>query len=176
MKKEDYFQLGYISKLHGIKGLLYIFLDVDNPENYKKIESVFLDIKGKLIPFFIEKIELKNNNYAIAKFQDVDSVEAASELVGSELFLPLSNLPVKTGNHFYFHEVIGFEVIDANHGNIGFIEDILDLSYQSIFKIKFETKEILLPINNKIIKKLDRENKTFLVEAPAGLIELYLQL
>lgn len=176
MKKEECFQLGIISKLHGLKGELYVYLDVDNPEKYKKLESVFVDIRGKLIPFFIEKIELKQNNYAIIKFQDIDNIEKASEIIGSETFLPLSFLPPKKGNHFYFHEVIGFSIIDKEHGNIGFIEDILDMNYQSLFKINYNSKEILMPVNQKIIKSLDRENKIINIESPEGLIDLYLNL
>jgi len=83
-------------------------------------------------------------------------------------------LPKLKGNSFYYHEIIGFTVIDEKHGNIGVIEKVLDNQHQDIFSIKKENKEILIPVADEIIKKVDRKNKVIEIEAPDGLIEIYI--
>ena len=61
MNKDDFFYLGKILKTHGNKGQVIVLLDVDDPEDYLALESVYLDLHGERIPFFIGSLELKHN-------------------------------------------------------------------------------------------------------------------
>lgn len=79
------------------------------------------------------------------KFEDIDTEEDAEDLIGAELYLPLSFLPELDEDQFYFHEIIGFEVIDASHGNIGEVISVNDTTAQPLFEIKMETKKFLSP-------------------------------
>lgn len=173
MKKEDCFYLGIITKPFGYKGELVIYLDVDDPTQYIDLPTVLVDMGTGLIPFFIEKLSLKNNNATI-RLQDV-SPEMALTLVKKELYLPLNLLPKLKGNKFYFHEVIDFDVIDSAKGLIGKIEKVLDYPAQPILQVlNSDNKEILIPIADDIVLKVDRKNKKMEVKVPQGLIELYL--
>ena len=174
MSKDDFFYLGKIFKTHGNKGQVIVLLDVDDPEDYLTLESVYLDLHGELIPFFIDSLELKHNRKAVIQFLDFDSIEDAMSLTGLEMYLPIATLPSLKGNQFYYHEIIGFHVVDEQHGNIGLIEDILELPHQSLFRIRFDDKEILIPVVDDIIQKVDRKKKQLLIKAPEGLIEIYL--
>jgi 16S rRNA processing protein RimM len=174
MKKDDFYYLGKILKTHGNKGHVQVHLDVDDPDSYKNTESVYLDLHGERIPFFISGLELKHNRKAIVKFVDFDSLEDAESLQGLQMYLPITELPSLKGNRFYYHEIIGFQVSDQQHGDIGVVEDILELPHQALFQIRFGEKEILIPIVDEIIKKVDRRKKVLLIEAPPGLIEIYL--
>lgn len=174
MKKEDCFYLGIITKPFGYKGELVIYLDVDDPTQYEELPTVLVDMGIGLVPFFIEKLSLKNNNATI-RLQDV-SPEMALTLIKKELYLPLNLLPKLKGKKFYFHEVVNFEVIDAEKGLIGKIEKVLDYPAQPILQvINPDNKEILIPISDDIIMEVDRKNKKIKVKVPEGLIELYLE-
>ncbi|MCX6305152.1 MAG: ribosome maturation factor RimM [Bacteroidetes bacterium] len=174
MNKDDFYYLGKILKTHGNRGQVQLHLDVDDPETYQELESVFLDLHGERIPFFITALELKHNRKAIVKFQDFDTLEDAESLQGLEMYLPITELPALKGNQFYYHEIKGFQVVDHIHGNIGVIGDILELPHQSLFQILHGDKEILIPIVDDIIRKVDRKKKLLMIEAPPGLIEIYL--
>ena len=52
MRKEHCFYLGSIVKKHSFRGEVVIKLDTDDPELYRNMESVFVDLGGNLIPFF----------------------------------------------------------------------------------------------------------------------------
>lgn len=173
MKKEELFELGYNGKTVGNIGEVYLHMDTDQPEYYQKMTQLFVDIKGTLVPYFVEHIKIRGLKASV-KYKDIDSKEVAELLQGSKVFLPLDFLPKLKGNQFYFHEVIGFSVEDHLHGNIGIIEQIVDHSVQAIFAIKNEDIEILIPITDEIIKNVDRKNKLIKIEAPDGLIEIYL--
>jgi 16S rRNA processing protein RimM len=172
MTKEECFQLGKITKPFGYKGQVIFFLDVDEPEDYAELDAVFVEVKSSLIPYFIKDLKV-NGNKAIVTFEDIDA-EQALALVGCNLFLPLKMLPKLTGNRFYYHEVIGWKVVDSEKGDIGIIASVIDYPAQPLFQIMKNDKEILIPIIDQVIKKVDRKEKTMHITAPNGLIDLYL--
>jgi 16S rRNA processing protein RimM len=173
VKKEDYFLLGHISRLHGTKGEVVFHLDVDSPKEYSQMESVFIELNEVLVPFFIESIQIRDQK-AIVKLEDIESTEQAGELTGTQLFLPLENLPPLEGAKFYFHEIIGFTVMDKNYGEIGVIMEILDLPGQPVARVEYQNRELLMPVTDPFILNVDRQSKTFMVDLPDGLVELYL--
>lgn len=170
----DYFYLGLITKPFGYKGELYVYLDTDEPEKYANLRAVFLQEGDEYIPYMIESIEMRGGKNAVVKFLDVDGEDAKS-LVKMEMYLPLSELPPLTGNKFYYHEVIGFQVIDKEKGNIGVCKDFIDISNQPIMQVDFNGREILIPAVDDVFETVDRENRTLHVNAPEGLIDIYLE-
>ena len=176
MTKEECFYLGKIVSKYSFKGELLIKLDTDEPESYENLESVLVDYRRKLIPFFIESSQLHKSNLLRVKFEDVDEEADADELINFEVFLPLSQLPKLEDDQFYYHEVIGFKAMDEKHGEIGEIVGVNDQTPQALFIIKHPSgKEILIPINNTFIQKIDKEKASFYFTTPEGLIELYLE-
>jgi 16S rRNA processing protein RimM len=174
MDKDDFFYLGKILKTYGSKGHLLIFLDVDDPVRYETMDTVFIGIENDRIPFGIKELELRQKNSAKIRFEDVHSAEDAEIYVGRELFLPVTLLPPLKGKKFYYHEVTGFTVLDKKHGNIGTITSILDFPQQSLIQIQYGSKEILIPLVDKVLLKVDRTKKEVHILAPEGLIEIYL--
>jgi 16S rRNA processing protein RimM len=49
--------LGTLAKPHGTKGALMLKLRNNKAEDFKKRESVFVEIDGLLVPFFVESIK-----------------------------------------------------------------------------------------------------------------------
>ena len=174
MRTEECFYLGKIVTKYSFKGEVVIKLDTDEPELYKNMESVYVEFGTNLVPFFIEKSSLHKGNQLRVQFEDVYSEEEADSILKCGIYLPLDLLPKLTGDKFYFHEVIGFTVVDANFGDVGQIVHINDKAAQPLFEIDREGKEIFIPMIDDFIKKVDRENKKIQVETPEGLIELYL--
>lgn len=175
MKKEDCFYLGKIVKKYSFKGELLAKLDTDEPDLYDNLDAIFIDLRGNLVPFFIESSQLHKSDLLRLKFEDVDTEADADALIKSELYLPLDLLPKLDGDKFYFHEVIGFTITDENFGKVGTITGINDSTAQALFEIDRDGVEILIPMNDEFIVKVDREHKTIIVNTPEGLIDLYIQ-
>lgn len=174
MRKDDCFYLGKIAKKFSFKGEVLIYLDTDEPEMYEDLESVFVEFNKNLVPFFIENAQLHKNDFLKVRFEDVDNEEKADELIGREVYLPLSMLPKLEGNKFYYHEVIGFNVIDTRLGNIGKIVSINDSAAQPLFEIEKDGIEILIPMIDDFIVEVNRTNKSITLNTPEGLVDLYL--
>ena len=172
MEFESCFQLGYVLKTHGLKGELVLVIDADNPQEYQKMESVFVELNKKLVPFFIDRIQL-NGPKAIVKFEEIDSIDSAKEFKGSKLFLPLNVLPdLKDG--YYFHELIGFNVIDSNEGILGLISGVFDSGSQDLIAMQYQEKEVLIPLTDQVVTKVDKVEKAIYTTLPDGLLDIYL--
>lgn len=173
MKKEDCFYLGRIAKTHGIKGDVTMKIEADDPSAYLDVKYFFLEYNKVLTPFFVEKLIMSGDKFFVT-VQDVKTVEAAQALVGKPVFLPLEMLPKLSGKQFYYHEVIGFALVDAEKGELGPISDILEYPTQAIIQTYVGAKEVLIPVLNDIIQKVDRKEKKLYIKAPEGLIDMYL--
>ena len=174
MRKKDCFYLGKVAKKYSFKGEVLVYLDTDEPELYTELESMFVEINGHLVPFFIERSSLHREKFLRTQFEDMDSEEIADTIVGKDVYLPLTMLPKLEGNKFYYHEVVGFDAIDRRLGNFGTILRISDNGVQALFEVQKDDAVILIPLIDEFIKEVNRENKSILFNTPEGLIDLYI--
>ncbi len=175
MKKEDCFYLGRIVKKYSFKGEVVLKMDTDEPDIYENLDAVFLDFGDKLLPFFIESSLLQKGNQLRIRFEDIHTEADADTILKKDVYLPLDLLPKLTGDQFYFHEIIGFKLEDINFGVVGKIISINDKTAQDLFVVERDGKEILIPMIDDFIKKIDRKNKKVIVETPEGLIEMNME-
>lgn len=175
MRKDECFYLGKIAKKFSFKGEVLCYLDTDEPEMYQNLESVFIQMNRNLVPFFIEQSSLHKDKFLRVKFEEVDSEAEAENLLGSELYLPLTLLPQLEGNQFYYHEIIGFKVVDQRLGDIGTIHSIIENTAQPLFEIFKGEKQILIPMIDDFILEVNRSKKEITMNTPVGLVDLYLE-
>ncbi|MEQ9465980.1 MAG: ribosome maturation factor RimM [Ekhidna sp.] len=171
MRQADCYQLGEVIKTHGLNGEVGISLDVDFPDEYQNLESVFLEQQGKLVPFFIETIQV-NGNRALVKFEDINSLEDAKPLIKSDIYLPLTFLPKLEDGQYYFHELVGCDVFEKED-RLGVIREIIDLNGNQLISLDAAGKEILIPLKDEILSVVDIPNKKVSVVLPEGLLDIY---
>lgn len=174
MTKETCFELGKITKTHGLKGEVVLWLDVDFPEEYEDLESVFLEIHGELIPHFMETYR-PSGNRAIVKFEDIDTFEKAEALINIQAFLPLDELPILGDNQFYYHEIIDYQVVDKNLGELGKVLTVHSMQAQDLMVMEYKGKEVLIPVIPEIVLNAEKEAKILNVNLPEGLLEVYME-
>lgn len=172
MRKADCFYLGKIAKKFSFKGEVLVYLDTDEPEDYEDLESVFVDFHKNLVPFFIENAALHKNNFLRVKFEEVDSEADADEIIGRDIYLPLSMLPPLEGNKFYYHEVISFTIIDQNIGEVGKITAINDTTAQPLFEVEQDGRDFFIPMIDQFIIEVDRKNKKIIMNLPEGITQM----
>ena len=173
MADKNFYYLGTLTKPFGLKGALCAFFDVDDCERYLDLDAVFIETEGEMLPYMIEDLQFKGNNQFDIKLQDVD-MDNVREFVQTDLYLPLSRLPKLSGNRFYFHEVIGFKVVDEKLGEIGTCKGFMELTNNPLMQVDHDGTEILIPASSEFVTNVDRDNGILHVTTPEGLVELYL--
>ncbi len=164
-------EIGYISKTHGLKGHIILRLNELINIDDVAIKSVFLDINGSQVPYFIEECRPNNTGY-IVKLETIDTVDTSKKLIGKKAFaLPDFILE----NDESLNEFIGYTIIDSRLGNIGNIAAVDEKTDNAIVKVIHPSGvEIILPFNDDFIIEIDDDLKIIEFNAPEGLIEMYL--
>jgi len=170
---DEYFELGYVKKTSGLKGMLLVQPDTDRAAHYLGTDAFFLEESGQAVPYFIEECTLDSKGLMRVRFEEIEDADAARRLVGKKVFLPLHQLPALEGKQFYFHEVIGWKAIDENDRTIGSILDVLDRGPQELLLVKSaEEKEVYLPLADDFILDVDRAKRELKLVVPEGLLDL----
>ncbi|GAA6529978.1 ribosome maturation factor RimM [Segatella asaccharophila] len=172
MKENEVFYIGRLGKPHGVKGEI-TFLFEDDIFDHVNIDYLILKIEGILVPFFVEDYRFQNGDAAYLKFEDIDTMDKASELTGTEVFFPKSiagaveNPLKRTGLSHY-------QLIDNHTGEtIGTIEGIDDSTLNQLFKVKTpEGKHFLVPASEELIKNINSDEHTIHINLPDGLLDL----
>ncbi len=121
----------------------------------------------------MDEIRLQENK-AVVKLEDVDSQEIAQSLIGCPVYLPLVKLPQLEDGQFYYHEIIGYQVVDAVQGRLGAIENVYEMPHQDLLVMHYQGKEVLIPIADDIVKSPNHTTKELAVNLPDGLLDVYL--
>jgi 16S rRNA processing protein RimM len=175
MTKEDCFYFGYIVKPIGYEGFFAVKAETDDMQRYSNLKTIFVDLNGTLTPFFIANVQVKDKEIIWLKAEGFNTADDIQALIRKEIFLPLNLLPELKGNKFYYHEIVGFNVIDEVYGEIGKVKDVIELPHQTILQIMKDYTEILIPLHHDILKEVDRESKSIKINAPEGLIDIYIK-
>lgn len=169
--------LGTLSKVYGYEGFvvvkiekrfIYSNIDVDN------IESVFLEIEGKLVPFFIEDLFYAGGDTIRFKFIDYDNPGRVEEFIGCSVFL-VNNPDECNGNNDDVDDknLVGYSVVSSDSIPIGLIMDIFDNTGQYLLAVKTSNgKEVLLPLHDDLIVDIDDENKILTIKLLNELLSL----
>lgn len=174
MQVESCYLLGYISKAHGIKGEVKAVYDVDRIEEYEGQESVYVLLRGKLTPFFIDHIRIVNHREVVIQFQGIFDRDAAEAIVRSELYMPLDTLPEVSETGFYYHDVVGYTVRDEKLGLLGTVRQIREMPGNDILFMEYQNKEVLIPVTDHIVLRADHKAREMITALPEGLLDIYL--
>lgn len=174
MRADDCFYIGYITKTKGLKGEVQIYFEYEAPEALL-LDQVYVEINGKLVPFFVSSFKLHHNQTGNFFFDDIDNIEKAEKLVRKKLFLPLNLKPVDDEDEFMITSLKGFLVHDQVAGELGEIIEIHEYPQQYVAVVPYKFKEIMFPLNDDLIVEIDEEKGILKVNLPEGLIDLYLE-
>lgn len=168
-------EIGYTKRPHGLKGELKIFVEEAYLEDVLKTSVLLLQLKGQAIPYFVE--QLRPAAELILKLEDVNTKEAAQQLVAAPIFLrKVDILPDEERelerDELAYADLEGFTLVDKEKGEIGVIEEILELPQQELAVVQYNGRELLIPLNEHLIVEIDEDDQRLLVDLPEGLLDL----
>lgn len=172
MTIEESFYIGYVSKTRGLKGEVQLFFEFEDYEDLV-LDVVFLEVNKKLVPYFVDFLKLHNNSTAYATFEDVDHIDKAQAIVRRKMYLPNDKMPERDPDDFRYTDLVGFTVIDEEHGELGTITDVQDMPQQFIATVDMDGKELMFPLSEDLILDINIEEEIIEVDLPEGLVDLY---
>jgi len=171
MEYECRISLGRIARINGNEGSVSVKLEKEFIENIPELESVFLEIEGKPVPFFISHIEYRGGTIARIQFDRYREFDRLSEFNGCRLFL--TSAPEDWHQSENDSGLTGFTIFSSEKKLIGTVEGTIDNPGQLLLSVRSAAgKGILVPFHENLIVRIDRKKKQLIMDIPDGLYEL----
>jgi 16S rRNA processing protein RimM len=167
--------IGLVRKPHGTKGEMKFTIEDPFFDDFLDASEVFIKMRGSILPFAIESI--RGENDTIVRLREVDSIESALLLAGKEVFLLSENLAdmlqlLNSEAETDHSDLAGFEIHDETEGQVGLISEVIEMPQQEMAIVKRGKKEILIPLNEDFILRIDASAKIVFMDLPEGLLDL----
>ena len=171
MAYKKHILLGKITKVHGYEGALTIRLEEHFSDNIPEMESVFIEIEGKPVPFFIDHSELHDPSTLRLKLSGYNSADKVKEFVGCKVFLTVESLSSSTVENS--QNLLDYEVFSDEDISLGIINNIIENPDQMLLNVLTGTgKNILLPLHKDLIIELNTERKIIRMIIPDGISDI----
>ena len=177
MAETQYVIIGRTRKAHSLTGELKITIEERYLEDFMKNERIFLDVKGVKIPYFIDNV--RGGGEMIVKLEEVDNRDTATLLQSRDVLLRQQDILPDHAREFEVEEeagleyahLAGFMLVDETQGEIGIIDEVLEMPQQEMAFLKYKDREVLVPLNDQFIKSIDQQNRRVMVDLPDGLLD-----
>lgn len=169
--KKDILKVGRTQKPYGIKGEINILFQ---KTEYAELDTefYFLEIDGIPVPFFIEDFLFVTDTHARVKFENLEDETDAARFVNLNVYIPRDlykeSSDADNPDWDYF---IGFSVVEQNGKTLGEIIDVDLATINTLFIVKGENEEHLIPATEDFILHIDEQNSIIEMNLPEGLIE-----
>ena len=164
--------LGRITKVSGYEGAVAVKLEKFFIENIHPMESVFLEIEGRPVPFFINESDYSGADILKLSFNGYDTIEKISEFIGCRIFLIAEPEDLKS-NTADNQLLMGYNLITKDNELIGQVTDIISNNGQWLLSVtSSERKNILIPFHEDFLISIDKRKKVVIMDIPEGLLEI----
>jgi len=171
--EQKYFSIGKFAATHGLKGELVLKHALGKKSPFKTLKAIFIkDKTGSLLPWFLESAKIKSDSETYLKLEGINSMEEARPLTQKEVWLADADFQLHTSKQAPI-SFLGSMVIDGDTP-LGAIEEIIEQPHQILCRLVIQEKEVLIPLHEESLKKIDSKKKMIYVELPEGLLDIYL--
>lgn len=168
----EYFKVGKFVATFGLKGELVLKHNLGKKTSLKGLAAVFIEErKESFIPWFVESTKIKTDEEIYLKLEGLNSREQAFKLTQKEVWLPEADFK-KFSSKSSPINLLGFEIIEEEKP-LGKILEVIEQPHQLLCRIEINGKEVLIPLHEETIIKLDKRKQQVIVELPPGLLEIY---
>jgi len=166
---DKFIECGKIVSTQGIRGEVRIQPWCDSPDFLLSFKTLYA--KGGSLKLTVESARV-SKNVVVAKFKDIDTVEAAQSMRNFVLYIERKNLKLPKGTYLV-RDLIGLEVIDFESKKVyGKLCDVTKTGAKDVYHIKTPSgKELLFPAIDEVIKNTDIEGGKMEITALKGLFD-----
>ena len=169
----EYFKIGKLVAVHGLKGELLLTHTLGKKTSLKGLQAIFIEErKESFLPWFIESVKIKSDEDIFLKLDGINTREAAMKLVQKEIWVPEADFK-KFSTKTSPGNLLGYIILNKEK-SLGEILEVIEQPHQLLCRLEIKGKEVLIPLNDDTLQKINHKKKQVNVKLPDGLLEIYL--
>lgn len=162
-------EVGQIVNSYGIKGFLKVVPLVDNNNQFKEFEKLYVQENRTYRELKLEEVKF-SKNLVLLKVEGIDSIEEALKLKNLYLYAKREDIKLEEGAYFIV-DLIGLEVYTEEGELLGILKEVLQPGANDVYVVENkENKQILLPVIPDVVKQINIAEKKVIVHLLNGLI------
>lgn len=168
---EELFQIGAITRTHGVHGEVKVFPMTDDVKRFKKLKKTIIDTGREKIEVECESAKFFKQ-FVILKFKGYDTIESIEKYCGKGIFVTRADA-VKPGKDEYFiADLIGL-VATSDDGELkGKITDVIQTGANDVYEIALDDgRELLLPAIKECVLSVDIDEGAMVFHLLPGLLD-----
>lgn len=170
---EDYYKIGKLAAAHGVHGQIILQHELGKKTSLPGLQAIFIEEKKQsFIPWFIQSTKIKSDTEVYISLEGVATREAALKLVQKAAWFTEADFK-KFASKSAPANLLGYIIVD-NGTPLGPILEVIEQPHQLICRLEIDSKEVLVPLNDAFLQKIDHRKKQVLVTLPEGLLDIYL--
>ncbi len=167
----DYVLIGRILRPHGVRGMLKVMPETDDPQRFHLLKRVWLRrADGTRQEIEVDQVRVIDRSVLLS-LRGITTRDAAEAWRGSEIEIPGDQLlPLAENRHYYF-ELIGLAVMTEDGEPIGTVKDIISYPANDVYVVMAGDREVLLPDSPDIIRSIETEKGRIVIHPLPGLLD-----
>ena len=168
----EYFKIGKLAATFGVNGEMILQHNLGKKTVLKGLENLFIEESpNSFIPYFITGSKLKSDDQIYISLDGINSKEEAQLLTRKEVWLSAEDFKkyASTSAPISF---LGFMIVHKKE-ELGEVLEVIEQPQQILCRIMIGGKEVLIPIHENTLEKVDKKNRRLYVNLPEGLVDIY---
>jgi 16S rRNA processing protein RimM len=169
----EYFKIGKLVAAFGVNGQLVLQHELGKKTALKDLKAIFIEEKkNSFLPWFISASKIKSDNEIYLTLDGVTTRESALKLTQKQVWLPEADFK-KFAAKSAPASLLGYTIID-HEKPLGPILEVIEQPHQLLCRLEIQDKEVLVPLNEAFLQKIDHRKKQVILLLPEGLLDIYL--
>lgn len=167
-----YNSIGKIVATYGLQGDIVLQHNLGKKTSLKGLRAIFIEEnKNAMLPFFIEKSKIKNEEEIYLKLEGVATKEDGKRLTQKPVWLTEEDFKKHASSSAPI-ALLGFHLINQDE-DLGEITEVIEQPHQILCVIQWAGQEALIPIHEETLDKIDKKNRKVHVTLPDGLLDIF---
>lgn len=169
----EYLTVGRIVNTHGIRGEVRVLSRTDFPEiRFRPGNVLYVDMPDQGIRGTLEiETSRVHKNLYLLRFKGLAHINDVEKYKGAWLKVPSSDKVELEEDEYYFHEIIGCDVVTEAGEAIGTVTEILQPGANDVWvAVTPEKREILIPVIPDVVLDVDVDMKKITIRLMEGML------
>lgn len=158
----DWIVVGRFGRAHGIKGFITVHSFTDPRDNILHYTDWHARIAQQWQPLKILHLEI-NNKLILAKIEGYHEREQVARLTNVEIAISRNQLPALKPGEYYWHELVGMQVINQQQQVFGKVSDVLPTGANDVLVVKGEKRHLIPYLPGQYVIEVDSKQQLIIV-------------
>jgi 16S rRNA processing protein RimM len=154
--------IGKINGFFGLQGWVKVFSYTNPRTNILNYSPWSIKVDGNFQSIDITSGR-EQSKTIVAHIKGVDNREDSQKFIGQDIYINKEQLPELTQGEYYWHELIGFDVINKDEERLGTVDYFVETGANDVLVVKGK-KEYWIPYIEPFLVSIDSKNNKILVD------------